>query len=278
MKVVKTIRELRGLLASLRGNGPVGFVPTMGSLHEGHLSLIRKSREACGCTVVSIFVNPTQFGPHEDFIRYPRDIPRDLALIGSLADIVFIPGEAELYPPGASTWVTVEGLSGILEGGDRPGHFRGVCTVVMTLFHIVMPDSAYFGWKDAQQLIIIRAMARDLAMRVRIVGMPTVRDPDGLAVSSRNVRLSPADRSAALCLSRSLHHIREMVELTGIRKPELLLAEGKKIIAASVGVELQYLEIADREMLRPVNKADENAMVLGAIRVGGVRLIDNIFL
>jgi len=200
MRLVKTIRELKQELEPIRRSGvTVGFVPTMGYLHEGHLSLMRKSVEECGFTVVSIFVNPTQFGPGEDYDRYPRDLERDLSMCESVGvDLVFAPGVSEMYEPDACTRVTVSGLTQNLCGRSRPGHFDGVTTVVCKLFNMVRPDRAYFGQKDAQQVAVVRRMVRDLNIPVEVREMPTVREPDGLAMSSRNVYLSPDQRRAAL--------------------------------------------------------------------------------
>ena len=202
MKIVETIGEMRQLRLALAE--PVGFVPTMGYLHEGHLSLVRQARAENPSVVVSIFVNPAQFGPGEDFTTYPRDTQRDLALLEKITDIIFMPSAAEMYPPEFSSWVEVEKVTGRLEGAIRPGHFRGVTTVVAKLFNIVQPGKAYFGQKDAQQAIVIKKMVADLNMNLKVVALPTLREPDGLAMSSRNTYLNPEQRRAATVLYQAL--------------------------------------------------------------------------
>ena len=209
----------------------------MGALHKGHLSLVDQSVKDCEFTVVSIFVNPAQFGPGEDLAAYPGNVEKDLKILREQtgASLVFLPSAEEMYPEGYSTLVDVADLSGKFEGRARPGHFRGVCTVVAKLFNLVQPCRAFFGWKDAQQLIIIKKMVKDLNMKIEIIGMPTVREKDNLAASSRNVYLSPDERKKALCLSAALLKIREMVEYKGIKDAETLVAEGKKIISGVRG-------------------------------------------
>jgi len=277
MRQIRTPEEMAACAAEVKRSGrTIGFVPTMGALHEGHLTLVRQARMCADFVVVSIFVNPAQFGPNEDFASYPRDIEGDLRLLNSeRVDAVFFPTEREMYPEGYRTWVDVGGLSEKLEGRFRPGHFRGVCTIVLKLFCLVLPDAAFFGWKDAQQFIIIRRMATDLNLPVRIVGVPTWREPDGLAGSSRNRRLSDEHRRHALCLSRALHFIREKVS-QGETDTESLLARARRIIAEEPGVVLQYLDIVDIEQLDPVARVVPGTMAAGAILVGGVRLIDNV--
>ena len=256
--------------------GPSAFVPTMGFLHEGHLSLVRRSKRDCDHTVVSIFVNPTQFGPNEDFERYPRHEARDLELLaGEGVDIVFVPGVDEMYPPGFADWVEVHGpVVERLEGEHRPGHFRGVTTIVARLFRIIRPHRAYFGQKDAQQLRVIRRMSADLALPVDVVGLPTVREADGLAMSSRNVHLSPEARRAALVLSRSLRRAEALV-----REGEIdvgsLKQEVEALIRAEPSVGLEYVSISDEETLEELAPVDRPALVLLAARVGATRLIDN---
>jgi pantoate--beta-alanine ligase len=261
--------------AAHRAGKRVGFVPTMGALHEGHLSLVRAAREHCEVVVVSIFVNPTQFGPNEDFAKYPRTFERDRAMLESeKADCIFSPTVDEMYPPGATAWVTVEGLSDKLDGRSRPGHFRGVTTVVSKLFNIVQPDSAFFGQKDAAQVAIIRKMVRDLNFDVQIVVCPIVRESDGLAMSSRNAYLSLEERKRALVLSRSLRHVQTLVE-QGETNSAALIAAGKQVIAAESLVKLDYFEIVDRDSLDPLANVSRGALVAVAAYVGNTRLIDN---
>ncbi|MCM8762691.1 MAG: pantoate--beta-alanine ligase, partial [Candidatus Omnitrophica bacterium] len=257
----------------------IGFVPTMGALHNGHLSLIKASISECAFTVVSIFVNPIQFNDPADYKKYPRDNERDINLLKKEdVDLLFIPETEEMYKERAETYVEVRGLSDVLEGKFRPGHFKGVCTVVCKLFNIVQPDKAYFGWKDAQQLIVIRKMVKDLNIPVEIVGCPTIRENDGLAASSRNVFIKEDDREKALSLYNSLKKIEDMVLKEGIKDTSILLEEGKSIIAKYTDVELQYLEIVDFENLSPVRKIESKVLVLGAIKLPYVRLIDNIII
>lgn len=279
MKTVKLVSEVRAEICSMKKRGQrIGFVPTMGYLHEGHLSLVKRSVEECDATVVSIFVNPTQFGPAEDYSRYPRDSARDGELLRSRdADLLFIPTVEEIYGEGFSTFVEVGGLSEKLEGSIRPGHFRGVCTVVCKLFNIVSPDKAYFGWKDAQQLIIIRKMSEELNIPVEIEGCPIFREADGLAASSRNVYIPREKRRYAVALYMGLSRIRDLLDNHGIRDAARLLKEGRKTVEEYPGVELQYLEIVDPDDLSTVKTIDGKVLVLGAIRISGVRLIDNMF-
>jgi len=278
MKILQKIEEVKREIRRIKQKGKkIGFVPTMGYLHQGHLSLIKKAGEECDYIVVSIFVNPTQFGPKEDYRRYPRDLKRDFSILKKEnVNLVFVPEVKEMYPEGFKTWVIVEDFSEKLEGKFRPGHFRGVCTVVLKLFNIVEPDRAYFGWKDAQQLIIIKKMVKDLNISVDIIGCPTVREKDGLAASSRNTYLSLEERKKALSLYKSLQKIKEMVEFESIKDTDILLREGREIIERTKGVELQYLEAVDLKSLNPVKKIKRGVMVAGAIKIGKVRLIDNI--
>ncbi|RKY29919.1 MAG: pantoate--beta-alanine ligase [Candidatus Omnitrophota bacterium] len=278
MKILEKIEDVKREIRRIkRKDKKIGFVPTMGYLHEGHISLIRKAREECDYVVVSIFVNPTQFGPGEDYKRYPRDLNRDIKILKKeKVNLLFVPKVEDMYPKDFKTWVIVEDLSEKLEGKFRPSHFRGVCTVVLKLFNIVEPDCAYFGWKDAQQLVIVKKMVEDLNIPVEIIGCKTVREKDGLAASSRNTYLSEKDREKALCLYKALHKIKEMVELEGIRESDILLKEGKKIIENTEGVKLQYLEAVNLKNLNPVKKIKKGVMVAGAIKIGKVRLIDNI--
>ncbi len=276
MHVVATIAEMRTLRRALPGD--VGFVPTMGYLHKGHLSLVRAAREQNARVVVSIFVNPTQFGPNEDFERYPRDEERDLSLLrDERVDVAFMPSVDEIYPPGASTFVDVEGVTEMLEGAHRPGHFRGVATVVAKLFNIVEPTHAYFGRKDAQQLVVVRKLVRDLRFDIEVVGLPIVREPDGLAMSSRNAYLAPAQREAALVLSRALREA-EALFTKGERDAERLRAAMRELIAREPLAQVDYVSVAGPESLRELDRVEHCALVSLAVRVGATRLIDNVTL
>ena len=250
----------------------------MGALHEGHLSLVREARASCDGVAASIFVNPTQFGPNEDLEKYPRSFERDQELLEREGvELLFAPTVEEMYPAGAITWVTVEGLSSKLDGRSRPGHFRGVTTVVAKLFHIVEPDAAFFGQKDAAQVAIIRRMVHDLNLPVEIVPCPIVREPDGLAMSSRNAYLDPQQRNQALTLHRSLEHVRRMVS-TGERSAAKLAAAGRAELIKEGGVRLDYFEIVDPDTLDPVEDVSGGALVAVAASVGTTRLIDSILL
>ncbi len=247
----------------------------MGYLHEGHLSLVRPARADNAHVAVSIFVNPAQFGPSEDLDRYPRDEARDLALLEAEAvDAVFAPTAAEMYPAGFSTYVTVENLTQVLEGRSRPTHFRGVTTIVLKLFNIVQPRRAYFGRKDAQQLAVVRRMVRDLDVPVEVVGMPIVREPDGLAMSSRNVYLLPEQRQAALVLSRSLR-LAEETYAAGERDATAIRNRMTALISAEPLASIDYVSVADAESLGELSRIDRPALVLLAVRFGATRLIDN---
>ena len=275
MHVVETIEEVRRLRRSLPGSW--GLVPTMGYLHAGHLSLVQRARAENDRVAVSIFVNPTQFGPGEDYERYPRDEARDLALLEREAvDVVFVPTVEEMYPPGFSTWVEVTGpLAERLEGASRPGHFRGVATVVLKLFHLVQPHRAYFGEKDAQQLRIIRRMTTDLNLPIEIVACPIVREPDGVALSSRNVYLSPTEREHARALSRSLALARRLILEEGVREAAEVRRRLREYLRAAPGVALDYVSLAHPETLEEVERIEGPVLVLVAARVGSARLIDN---
>ncbi|MER3420693.1 MAG: pantoate--beta-alanine ligase [Chloroflexota bacterium] len=274
MKVTRTVAECRAARAAL--DACLGFVPTMGYLHEGHLALVRRARAECPSVVVSIFVNPTQFGPREDFARYPRDPERDLALLEKEGvDLVFMPEAAEMYPPGFDTWVEVGTITRRLEGRARPGHFRGVATVVCKLFNIVQPRRAYFGEKDAQQLRVVRKMVRDLDMPIEIVPVPTVREPDGLALSSRNVYLSPDERRQALALSAALRLAQELVA-QGERRAAVLRARMRRRIRQEPDARIDYVSVADAETLEELTVVDRPALVSLAVRIGATRLIDNV--
>jgi pantoate--beta-alanine ligase len=256
----------------------LGFVATMGALHEGHLSLVRAARAAGDVVAASIFVNPTQFGPNEDLAKYPRSFERDCEMLEREGvEFVFAPSVDEMYPAGAVTWVTVEELSGKLDGGTRPGHFRGVATVVSKLFHIVEPDKAFFGQKDAAQVAVIRRMVRDLDLPVEIVVCPIVREVDGLAMSSRNAYLSPVERKRALVLHRSLERVQQLVD-TGERDTARLVAAGREEFARENTVRLDYFEVVEPETLDPVADVSRGALVAVAAYVGATRLIDNVLL
>ena len=275
--VARTIDELRGSLRAPAA--PVGLVPTMGYLHEGHLSLVQAAKAQCPTVVVSIFVNPTQFGPNEDFEDYPRDEDRDLDLLGDAgADIAFIPSVEEIYPPGDSTRVRVGGLTEVLEGERRPGHFEGVATVVSRLYLMVAPDRAYFGEKDAQQLAVLKRMTADMRFPIEVVGCPTVREPDGLALSSRNIYLTPEERRQAPALHAGLQAAVAAIE-DGVRDASTLRARVRDHIAAQPLAEIDYVSLADPETLSELEGLIKPPALLSlAVRFGAARLIDNVTL
>jgi pantoate--beta-alanine ligase len=279
MKLVHSIAEMRALCRAARSRGArLGLVPTMGALHEGHLSLVKSAREKSDMVAASIFVNPTQFGPNEDFAKYPRTLESDCALLEREGvELLFAPAVEEMYPQGTVTWVVVEGLSDRLCGKSRPGHFRGVTTVVAKLFHIVEPDVAFFGQKDAAQFANIRRMVLDLNMPVAIEVCPIVRQSDGLAISSRNAYLSPQERRSALVLYRSLMRVKELFE-GGERNPTGLISAAKREFASEPAVRLDYIEVVDPETLEPVAAVTQRTLVAVAAFVGQTRLIDNIVL
>jgi pantoate--beta-alanine ligase len=279
LKICKTIHEMRAESRAIRGAGKrLGFVPTMGALHEGHLSLVRAARSSSDLVAASIFVNPTQFGANEDLAKYPRSFERDRELLqGERVELLFAPSVEEMYPAGAVTWVTVEGLSDKLDGRSRPGHFRGVTTVVAKLFHVVQPDAAFFGQKDAAQVAIIRRMVRDLNLPVEIVVCPIVRAADGLAMSSRNAYLDPDERKRALVLQRSLLRAEHLAE-SGERNAARLVAAGREEIDKESSVRLDYFEIVNPDTLDPLEDISGGGLVAVAAVVGGTRLIDNILL
>jgi pantoate--beta-alanine ligase len=275
MQVLRTIPELRAWRAQLPA-GP-GFVPTMGALHEGHASLVRRSAAENAQSIVSIFVNPAQFGPNEDLDKYPRTLEADLKLCGAAgASAVFTPDKAMMYPPGFNTWVTVDGLTDKLDGRSRPGHFKGVTTIVTKLFNLVQPARAYFGQKDAQQALVLTRMARELDMPIEVITCPTVREADGLAMSSRNRYLSPADRQRALALWRALSVVKAAFE-SGERDVARLRAVGTAELLTSVD-RVDYLEIVDASNLGDVARVEKPALCAVAAFVGGTRLIDNVIL
>ena len=276
MKVIETIDEMRKLRQQL--TEPVGLVPTMGYLHEGHLSLVRRARIENPSVVVSIFVNPTQFGPREDFKAYPRDPQRDLSLLEKeKTDVVFMPSADEMYPPRFNSWVEVGKITERLEGASRPGHFRGVTTVVAKLFNIVQPTRAYFGQKDAQQVIVIKKMSTDLDMNLEIVTLPTVREDDGLAMSSRNTYLTPEQRRAATVLYQALSLVQRLW-LQGERNARDLRHQITTVIQKQPLAEIDYVSIADAETLEELASATPPALVSLAVRFGSTRLIDNVVL
>ncbi|HQQ68304.1 MAG TPA: pantoate--beta-alanine ligase [Candidatus Cloacimonadota bacterium] len=272
MKVINDLQAMRDLVYPLQAS--IGFVPTMGYLHEGHLSLVKASRQACDITVVSIFVNPAQFGPNEDLSSYPRDTRRDLQLLEEEGtDYVFFPTPEMMYPDGYRSWVEVEELSDILCGASRPGHFRGVCTVVLKLINLVRPHHMYMGEKDFQQLSILRRMAEDLNLRVDIIGCPIVREADGLAKSSRNVYLDASQRITALSLSRALRQSRQMAA-AGELSTNAIIAKAAELIATS-GARVDYVSIVDARDLQAQERLNDHSRMILAAYVGKTRLIDN---
>ncbi|MGO9516085.1 MAG: pantoate--beta-alanine ligase [Candidatus Korobacteraceae bacterium] len=279
MHRIETIAGMKAACRQAHRNGKtLGFVPTMGALHEGHLSLVRASKARCDVAAVSIFVNPLQFGPSEDLAKYPRSLERDSHLLDELGvDLLFIPSVDEMYPPGAKTYVLVDELSDKLDGASRPGHFRGVATVVAKLFEIVHPDFAFFGQKDAGQVAVLRKMASDLNLDVELVVCPIVREADGLAMSSRNAYLTPGQRQQALVLHRSLMRVQAAAD-AGERDAAKLIEIGGQVIAAEPGARLDYFTIVDPNMLDPVADISHGALIAVAAYVGTTRLIDNILL
>ncbi|AVX29726.1 pantothenate synthetase [Carboxydocella thermautotrophica] len=276
MEIITSVREMQALARKWRQGGKsIGFVPTMGYLHEGHLTLMRKARTENEITVASIFVNPLQFGVGEDYEEYPRDLERDASLAEAAGvDYLFVPTVREMYPRGYQTFVEVTEVTRGLCGASRPGHFRGVTTVVMKLFNIVKPDRAYFGWKDAQQVQVIRRMVEDLNLDVEIIPVPIVREADGLALSSRNVYLEPEERKAALVLSRSLKRAEELVA-QGERQPEVIKEQVKQMIEAEPLAQIDYVELVALPDLTPLEQLQGQALLALAVRIGKTRLIDN---
>jgi pantoate--beta-alanine ligase len=273
MKVAETIAETRGWRGQIRGS--VGLVPTMGALHAGHLSLVDRARRENDHVATSVFVNPTQFGPQEDLSRYPRDLDRDRTLLSDAGvDLLFAPSPAEMYPAGFSTGVDVAGPSARLEGERRPGHFRGVATVVLKLFHVVEPDRAYFGQKDAQQLAVVRQMVRDLDLRLAIVACPTVREADGLALSSRNVYLGPEDRRAAPVLHRALERATALWQ-EGERGAAVLRRAMTNVVSSEPRARLDYASVADPDTFAEIEGRSESVLAALAVFFGTTRLIDN---
>lgn len=279
MKIITNILEMQSLADSLRRQGnTIGFVPTMGFLHDGHLALIRQARQACHVVVVSIFVNPTQFGPNEDFERYPRDAEGDRKKCGAAeVDVLFIPKVSEMYPEEPSVFVTVEGMSELLEGKVRPGHFRGVASVVNKLFNIVKPHKAFFGQKDYQQCVVIRQMVKGLNMDVEIMVHPTVREQDGLAMSSRNSYLNAGERRAAPVIFRALKAASDLF-MAGAREPEKIKDRVRAVLQGEPHLTIDYIELVDPENLMPFETPRNTLAILVAVRLGRTRLIDNILI
>jgi pantoate--beta-alanine ligase len=279
MDIISNLKEMQTrCLAAWRTGQTIAFVPTMGFLHEGHLSLLREGRKRGDLLVLSIFVNPAQFGPNEDLATYPRDLQRDLELARTTgADLVWTPTQEQIYPPGYATSVNVAGLTEVLCGASRPGHFSGVTTVVSKLFNVVQPHVALFGQKDFQQLAVIRCMVRDLNIPVEIVGMPIVRETDGLAMSSRNVNLSPDERQQALVLSQAIKRGRQLA-IAGVKAVDEVLDVLRTMIEAQPDARVDYLQICDQMTLREQTRIEIDSVLLLAVFVGKTRLIDNGFL
>lgn len=276
MKIVETLQELWKERSQLEA--PVGLVPTMGFLHEGHLSLVRRAQEECASVVVSIYVNPTQFGPHEDLHKYPRNLQHDLELLQTeTVDLVWTPGDAIMYPNGYQTWVMVDEVTKPLEGAIRPGHFRGVTTVVAKLFNAVQPHKAYFGQKDAQQVAVLRQMTRDLNFPIEMVVCPTMREPDGLALSSRNVYLNAEERKAAVVLSHGLFTAKSAFE-NGEHDAATLRRIVQDIVTGQPIVNVQYISCADPDSIKELEGPVKRGLISLAVTIGKTRLIDNVVL
>jgi pantoate--beta-alanine ligase len=279
MQIITTVTGMRPLADALRREGKrIGFVPTMGFRHGGHLSLMRRARQENDILVASIFVNPAQFGANEDLDRYPRDAEGDRTkCVTAGVDILFMPTASEMYPEKPSVFVTVEGISDILEGAIRPGHFRGVATVVAKLFNIVKPHTAYFGQKDFQQCAVIKQMVIGLDLDVEVIVLPTAREADGLAMSSRNSYLDPGQRQKATCLFRALRVGGELIT-NGVREPETIRQKMRVILMQEKGVEIDYVEVADPDRLAPLERPEGKMVLLVAVRLGSTRLIDNLLI
>lgn len=275
MQIYKTIAETREALAGEALKNKIGFVPTMGALHKGHLSLVERCHSESDLTVVSIYVNPTQFGPQEDLNHYPRNLEKDIDLLRNYhVDIVFTPDDVQMYPEGYCTWVQVEGLSDILCGASRPGHFRGVATIVLKLMHIVNPKFMFMGMKDYQQIIVLEKMIEDLNLETKIVRCPIVREPDGLAMSSRNSYLTPDERQRATCLIKALKNAQKMVN-EGYLDSSILISEAENIIKQSDG-RIDYIKIVDGSTLQELPEVRSGSRMMLAVYIGNTRLIDNI--
>ena len=279
MIIIETIADMKAVIKSQKQSGKsIGLVPTMGYLHQGHISLVKHSTQENDFTVVSIFVNPTQFGPNEDYDKYPRDLEKDMKLAEQAGvDIIFAPSVKEMYPDGYKTYVAVEGITEVMCGKSRPGHFRGVTTVVTKLFNIITPTKAYFGQKDAQQVAVIKQMVKDLNMNLEIITCPIIREADGLAMSSRNVYLNSEERKAALVLSQSLLNADKLVE-GGERSKEKLYKSIYEQISSESLANIEYIEIVDADTLEKVNNIEKRVLVALAVKLGNTRLIDNIIL
>ncbi|MCD6569251.1 MAG: pantoate--beta-alanine ligase [Deltaproteobacteria bacterium] len=279
MVVIEDIATMKAYALDIKSKGKIiGFVPTMGYFHEGHLMLMRMAKKISDHLIISIFVNPTQFEAGEDLDKYPRDMERDKNLASSAGvECIFAPSAKEMYPEDYTTYVTVENLTNRLCGVSRPHHFRGVATIVVKLFNIIEPDVAVFGKKDFQQLTVIKQMVKDLNMNVKIVGHPTVRESDGLAMSSRNVYLSLDEREKALILNKSLQHVKNLFK-AGLRDASKIKESVIQMISSEKGCDIDYVEIVDPERLSPVNTIEDKAIVALAVRIGSTRLIDNIVL
>jgi pantoate--beta-alanine ligase len=279
MQVIETVEEMQSACRDLRRAGrSVGLVPTMGALHDGHISLVRASKLACEATAVSIFVNPTQFGPHEDLAKYPRTFEADCALLEKEdVDLLFAPSVAEMYPAGAATMVEVEGIGDRLDGTSRPGHFRGVATVCAKLFHIAAPAQAFFGQKDAAQLAVLRKMVRDLNFDLKIVGCPIVREPDGLAMSSRNRYLSAEERQQALVIGRALRAASDLVA-AGETSSAKLLASMQAVMSEEPNAKVDYLAAVNPDTLESIEDVSRGGLIAVAAKFGATRLIDNILI
>jgi pantoate--beta-alanine ligase len=275
MQVINTINDMRQIRETLKKT--LGFVPTMGYLHEGHLSLVQKAKSENKLVAVSIFVNPTQFGPKEDFKSYPRDTERDLAMLEPFTDFIFMPSDEEMYPAGYDTWVEVKGITDVLEGSARPGYFRGVSTVVLKLFNVVEPTRAYFGQKDAQQVAVIIKMIKDLNMNLEVVTCPTIRETDGLAMSSRNTYLSPEQRRAAPILYQALKLAKDWAS-QGEWDAVTIRKEMTKFIQRESLADIEYISIADNETLKETHRIKYPVLVSMAVKFGRTRLIDNLVL
>jgi pantoate--beta-alanine ligase len=277
MKTVKSIYEVKEYVKELRKRGKsIGFVPTMGYLHAGHISLVQESVRRCDCTVVSIFVNPAQFAPNEDFNKYPRNIQRDIELLKKEGvDLIFIPGDGEMFPEGYKTYVVVKNLQDRLCGISRPDFFKGVCTIVLKLFNIVTPDISFFGQKDAQQAVILKKMACDLNLDVKVEAMPIIREKSGLALSSRNEYLDKKQKKSAICLSRSLARARKVVE-AGEKNAARVLKRIKTEIESEPLARIDYIEIVDSENLQSLKQIKDKTLIAVAVFINNVRLIDNI--
>ena len=275
MQIYKTIAETREALAGEALQKKIGFVPTMGALHKGHLSLVERCHSESDLTVVSIYVNPTQFGPQEDLNHYPRNLEKDIDLLRNYhVDIVFTPDDVQMYPEGYCTWVQVEGLSDILCGASRPGHFRGVATIVLKLMHIVNPKLMFMGMKDYQQIIVLEKMIEDLNLETKIVRCPIVREPDGLAMSSRNSYLTPDERQRATCLIKALKNAQQMVN-EGYLDSSILISEAENIIKQADG-KIDYIKIVDGSTLQELTEVHSGARMMLAVYIGNTRLIDNL--